>query len=138
MKKKDQRQSLTLRCRANPTDPLARVIDWLKDLDSRDRKDKVDRMLLALLPYAFEADEKTKEEIEHCYWDVYERLHDYLFVMRQTLGIKVPNKSLISYSERNISADTPEEPAVSEEKNSQRKQVFQISIQLLELKQENI
>lgn len=121
MKKKDQRQSLTFRCRANPNDPLASVIEWLQDLESRDRNEKVERMLLALLPYAFEADEKTKEEIENCYWDVYQRLQDYLFVMRQTLGIKVsmsPNMNL----ERNIRVDFPLEQSASKE-NKQSKEV---------------
>jgi len=122
MKKKMKRSSLTIRCQPSANDPLADVVDWLQNMDSRGRRDKVERMLLALLPYAFEADEKTKEEIEDCYWDVYQRLQDYLFVMRKTLGIKVSIPSS-SNLEMSIGADSPEEQIALEEQNKSNKVV---------------
>lgn len=119
MEHPDKRRTLSLTIRYQPSasDPLANVVDWLKSMNSRDRRDKVEQLcLMTLLPYALEFNGKTEEEIERCYWEVHERLHQNLFVMRQTLGIKTPI-SLSSYSARNVGWDFQEEEAASEEQN---------------------
>ena len=123
MEDKDKRRTLSLTIRYQPraNNPLVNVIDWLKSLNTQDRRNKVERLcLMTLLPYALKAKGKTKEEIECSYWEVHERLQEHLFVMRQTLGIKAP-RSLSSYSERNIGVDFPEKPTASEEQNEPKK-----------------
>ena len=109
-KNKRRTLSLTIRYQPNANDPLANVVDWLKSMNSRDRRDKVEQLcLMTLLPYALESSGKTEEEIERCYWEVHERLLQHLFAMRQTLRIKASISSS-SYSEKKIALEEKKEP----------------------------
>lgn len=89
--KKILRLSLTIRWQPTEDKPFANIVEWLNGMSIKERRKKVMEVcMMSLLPYALEAKDKTKEEVEHCYWEVHERINQYLFTMRQVLGIKTP------------------------------------------------
>lgn len=121
MEDKDKRRSLTIRWQPSASSSLANVVDWLKSMNVRDRRDKVGNMcLMTFLPYAKEANKETEEEIERCYWEVHERLQEHLFSMRQTLGIKqrVP---FDSYSQITTNVDRTDSSDSTEAQNELEK-----------------
>ena len=97
MASKNQLRSLTIRWQPSEGKPLAQVADWLNNMSVRERRKKVAEVcLMTLLPYALEANQKTEEEVERCYWEVRERLFQYLFAMKQVLGIKSENPTSLA------------------------------------------
>ena len=89
MESQDKRRSLTIRWQSTKGKPFTQVVDWLNTMSIKERRQKVaDVCLMTLLPYALEANQKTDEEIERCYWEVHDRLNQYLFSMRQALKVK--------------------------------------------------
>lgn len=86
---KNSRHSLTIRWQPMDGRPMAKVADWLNSMPCKERREKVaDVCLMTLLPYVLEANQEEREEIERSYWETQERLLQYLFGMRQALGIK--------------------------------------------------
>ena len=126
MEDREKRRTLSLTIRYQPTanNPLANVVDWLKSMSLRERRDKLEQLcLMTLLPNALKAKGKSKEEVESSYWEVHERLQQYLFSTRLALGIST-SKSSTSYTERNIDVDSPEESTISEEQNQPKEAGF--------------
>ena len=121
MEEKRIRLSLTIRCQPTKDKPFANIVNWLNGMPIKERRKTVQEVcMMSLLPYALEASDKTEQEVERCYWEVHERVNQYLFTMRQVLGIKTSN-SFDSYLRgTNIdidrSVDSPKEQ-VNEEKN---------------------
>lgn len=100
---KKKLRSLTIRWQPTEDKPFAEIVEWLNRMPIKERRKKVMEVcMMTILPYALQSGGKTEEEIERCYWEVHERLHQHLFVMRQTLQIKA-SIPLDSYS--HISAD---------------------------------
>ncbi len=86
---KNNRHSLTIRWQPTDGKPMAKIADLLNSMSLKERREKVaDVCLMTLLPYALEANQEEPEDIERCYWEVLERILQYLFIMKQTLGIK--------------------------------------------------
>ena len=85
---KYNRHSLTIRWQPTDGKPMAKIADWLNSMPIKERRKKVAEVcLMTLLPYALEANEEEPEVIERCYWDAQNRLDQYGYVMKQSLGI---------------------------------------------------
>ena len=69
--------------------PLGEVVDWLKSMSSRERKERITEVLImSFLAYARETKQQDLNSVENCYWDTHNRLNQYAYVMRQKLGIR--------------------------------------------------
>ena len=77
--KRNQRQSLIVRMQPTKGTPLAEVVDWLHDMPSKSRKEKIDEAcLMFLLPMARAELKQDQNETESCYWDTHNRILHYL------------------------------------------------------------
>ncbi len=124
---KNSRHSLTIRWQPMEGRPMAKVADWLNSMPCKERREKVaDVCLMTLLPYALEANQEEREEIERSYWETQERVLQYLFGMRQALGIKSDSSRVNVFIEKMFSenvkiSQTIESQVKTEEKKPDQK-----------------
>ena len=88
---KDSRRNFALRLQPSDGTLLAEVIDWLQSISLAERRNKVEEaFVVMMLPYARKARlGRESEEVESCYWSTHSRILQHLYVMQQTLDIKI-------------------------------------------------
>lgn len=117
---KNNRHSLTIRWQPTSGKPMAKIADLLNSMPTTERRKKVaDLCLMTLLPYALEANQEEPEAIERCYWDVQERLLQYLFTMKQTLRIKSEPPMINALKEKIFTDGHNTSPVIEPEELSQ-------------------
>ena len=115
---KNNRHSLTIRWQPMEGRPMAKIADWLNSMPCKERREKVAEIcLMTLLPYALEANQEEPEIIERCYWEIQERLLQYLFGMKQALGINSESSAINVFQEKmfsdNVNTSQTREPEVT-------------------------
>ncbi len=115
---KNNRHSLTIRWQPMEGRPMAKIADWLNSMPCKERREKVAEIcLMTLLPYALEANQEEPEIIERCYWEIQERLFQYLFGMKQALGIKSESSAINVFKEKmfsdSVNSSQTREPEVT-------------------------
>lgn len=115
---KNNRHSLTIRWQPMEGRPMAKIADWLNSMPCKERREKVAEIcLMTLLPYALEANQEEPETIERCYWEIQERLLQYLFGMKQALGINSESSAINVFQKKmfsdNVNSSQTREPEVT-------------------------
>jgi len=80
---------------------------------------------MTLLPYALEANEEEPEVIERCYWDAQNRLDQYGYVMKQSLGINSESPTTNGFKSKMFSEQVNNSQAREAEVKTEEKKADQ-------------
>lgn len=117
--KKNNRRNFILRLQPGDGTLLAEVTDWLQSIPVEERREKVEEaFIIMMLPYVKKAKiEHEFDEVESSYWNTYNRLMHYLYIMQEKLGIKAtqPIPSLLSISAEKTAQSMSDEVDIEDE-----------------------